>query len=111
MKKGEWCGRQARQCGRQGLPVLPALRAEQKVVRDTKKQNWESDSLAIRKWHSWVEKARLDEKFHRQHWLFQGQPKFLIESFIPTFASNQELFLPPTSYCTFQNLKPLLPNC
>lgn len=37
MKKGRWHGRKAKQrLGRQIL-VLPALRAEQKIVKDTKK--------------------------------------------------------------------------
>lgn len=75
-----------------------------------KKQKWESDSLAIRKGCSWVQKAHLDGQFHRQHWLLQGQPKFLIKRFTPTFALNQELFLPSASCHTFQNPKYLLPN-
>lgn len=91
--------------------VLPALRAEQKTVKDKKKkkrQKQESDSLAIRKGYSWIQKAWLDVQFHWQHCLLQGQPKSLIKRFILIFASNQELFLPSASCHTFQNPKSLL---
>lgn len=44
--------------------VLPALRAEEKIVKDTKKERkQESDSLVIRKGYSWIQKACLDGQF------------------------------------------------
>jgi len=44
------------------------------------------------KQHTWFEKACLDEQFHRQHLLLQGQPKFLVKRFIQHLHLTKSYF-------------------